>query len=131
MKNKLQGRMLAAMLFLLAPELSHAQGAASFPEGNWRTPEGTIVAIAPCAQNARRFCGVVTAYPARPGAPDAVGFVAVRDLRQAGANWVGRSSDGDAEYGATITERDGRVVLRSCLGPSLCEDETWVRVTTR
>jgi hypothetical protein len=103
-----------------------AQGQIPNIVGDWATKD-TVVRIAPCADNRALMCGIVIQHRPKRGEPNATGFAVLRDLTRTNTGWSGRSYDGEGNYSANLRVTGDRLILQSCLAPSLCETEIFQR----
>ena len=113
------------MLVLLLPTLASAQQG---PDalGEWQTPSGAIVRVAPCGYDTALLCGQVMRAPP----PGAAGQPVLTGLAPAGpGRWQGgqiRPVGATQVFPARIRISDGALVVEACAGLS-CRGEHWVR----
>lgn len=117
------GALIAAMAACVA---AAAAGPAPAIAGRWATVDA-VIEIAPCAQDAMTWCGKVAALREAPAREGAIGFMVLRGMKGGPKDWRGQSHDGERGYDATARVDGDRLTLRSCIGPGLCETETWRR----
>jgi|688.fasta_scaffold342280_2 hypothetical protein len=103
-----------------------AQGQIPNIVGDWATKD-SVVRIAPCADNRALMCGIVIQHRPRRSEQNATGFAVLRDLTRTNTGWSGRSYDGEGNYSANLRVTGDRLILQSCLAPSLCETEIFQR----
>lgn len=111
--------------------------------GRWRTDDGNaIILVAPCAGNARQYCGRITQMtnPALARATDTnnpeetlrsrplVGVPVLTGLTPSGQRYTGRgySPEEGRNFNATVHVENGRLNVRGCVAV-FCRTVVWTR----
>jgi uncharacterized protein (DUF2147 family) len=134
--------MIALPLAAMVGTTSTAQSSANIA-GRWRTDDGNaIIHVAPCAGNARQYCGRIAqmtnptlAQATDTNNPDSnlrsrplVGVPVLTNLSAEGQRFTGRgySPEEGRNFNATVHVENGRLNVRGCVAV-FCRTVVWTR----